>query len=240
MTPENRISIFYAKFNYELLPKLNAYLDLQYRHVGYDFLGFNNEGENVDQSASLSFFNPKAGFYYQLNPRSNLYASFAVAQREPNRNDYVESTEDSRPKPEKLYNTEAGYQRQWNKAALALNVYHMYYRDQLALNGAINDVGANTRINIDKSYRLGLEVEGGVEVSSGLRLDANATFSRNRVVAFTEFVDEYDDSFSWLGQQAIEREDTDLSFSPSLIAGANLTYEALTASFRAEPRFFPC
>ena len=222
----------FTKFNYELLPRLNAYVDLQYRRVGYDFLGFNREAENVKQSVGLDFFNPKAGLYYELSPRSHAYASFAVANREPNRNDYVESTLDSRPEPETLYNTEVGYRRNWNKAALGLNFYHMYYRGQLALNGEVNDVGAYTRINIDKSYRLGLELMGGLEITSGLRLDANATLSRNRVVAFTEFADVYDAGFNWLGQEAIGHVHTDLSFSPDIITGANLTYEV----FRKDPK----
>lgn len=227
----------YAKFNYELLLSLNAFLDLQYRRVGYDFLGLNRDGENVEQSVTLGFFNPKAGLFYQINSRSHAYASFAVANREPNRNDYVESTADSRPEPETLYNTEAGYQHNWDKAALGLNLYHMYYRGQLVLNGEVNDVGAYTRINIGKSYRLGLELVGGLQLLAGLRLDANATFSSNRVEAFTEFVDEYDAGFNWLGQQAVEYENTSLSFSPGIIAGGNLSYEALRNSPKHELSF---
>ncbi|MCO6489232.1 MAG: TonB-dependent receptor [Phaeodactylibacter sp.] len=222
----------FAKFNYQLLPRLNAYLDLQYRRVGYDFLGFNRDGENVEQSVALDFFNPKAGLYYELGPRSNAYASFAVANREPNRNDYVESTADSRPEPETLYNTEVGYRHNWGQAALGINAYHMYYRDQLALNGEVNDVGAYTRINIDESYRLGLELVGGAQILPGLRLDGNATFSQNKVSAFTEFVDVYDADFNWLGQEAVQHENTDLSFSPDVIAGASLTYEL----FRQNPK----
>jgi len=227
----------YARFNYELLPRLNAYLDLQYRRVGYEFLGFNQEGENVGQSASLDFFNPKAGLFYQMNARSHAYASFAVANREPNRDDYVESTAGSRPAPETLYNTEVGYRHNWNKAALGLNFYHMYYRDQLALNGQVNDVGAYTRINIGKSYRMGIELAGGLQLLPGLRLDANATLSRNRVAAFTEFVDVYDADFNWLEQQAIGHEDTDLSFSPGIITGSKLSYQALRNSNKHELDF---
>ncbi|MCB0598837.1 MAG: TonB-dependent receptor [Lewinellaceae bacterium] len=227
----------FAKFNYQLLPRLNAYLDLQYRRVGYDFLGFNREAENVEQSVGLDFFNPKAGFYYELGPRSHAYASFAVANREPNRNDYVESTIDSRPQPETLYNTEVGYQHNWDKAALGLNLYQMYYRDQLALNGEVNDVGAYTRINIDKSYRLGVELTGGLQLLDGLRLDGNATLSRNKVETFTEFVDVYDADFNWLGQEGVGHENTDLSFSPDVIAGAGLTYEIFRRDSRHDAAF---
>jgi len=217
----------FGKVNFELLPRLNAYVDLQYRRVGYEFLGFNRDGANVEQSVQLDFFNPKAGLYYTISERSELYGSFAVANREPNRNDYVESTPDSRPQPERLYNTELGYRYRWNKVAISANLYHMAYRDQLALNGEINDVGAYTRINIDRSYRLGLELVGGAELTPGLRLNGNATFSRNKVQSFTEFVDTYNTDFEWTGQKTIEHEDTDLSFSPSIIAGGELSYEML-------------
>ncbi len=217
----------FGKVNFELLPRLNAYVDLQYRRVGYEFLGFNRDGANVEQSVQLDFFNPKAGLYYTISERSELYGSFAVANREPNRNDYVESTPDSRPEAERLYNTELGYRYRWNKAAIGANLYHMAYRDQLALNGEINDVGAYTRINIDRSYRLGLELVGGAELTPGLRLNGNATFSRNKVQSFTEFVDTYNTDFEWTGQKTIEHEDTDLSFSPSIIAGGELSYEML-------------
>lgn len=217
----------FGKVNFELLTRLNAYVDLQYRRVGYEFLGFNRQGQNVDQSVQLNFFNPKAGLFYTISERSELYGSFAVAHREPNRNDYVESTPDSRPEAERLYNTEIGYRYRWNKAAIGANLYHMAYRDQLALNGQINDVGAYTRINIDRSYRLGIELVGGAELAPGLRLDGNATFSRNKVQSFTEFVDVYDADFEWTGQQAVEHENTDLSFSPSIIAGGELSYEML-------------
>jgi len=222
----------YGRVNYEVLPALFAYLDLQYRRVGYEFLGFNRQGENVEQMVELNFFNPKAGLYYQLNNASNLYASFAVANREPNRNDYVETTADSRPEPETLYNTELGYRYQDEKSTLQANIYYMLYHDQLVLNGEVNDVGAYTRVNVDESYRLGLELAGGVQILPFLRFDGNVTLSRNRVQAFTEFVDVYDENFNWVEQEAIMHEETELSFSPSIIAGAGPTVEVLPAISR--------
>lgn len=220
----------YSKINYQLLPKLNGYLDLQFRRISYEFLGFNNELENVTQSIDLNFFNPKAGLFYQFSDFAEAYASFAVANREPNRNDYVLSTPDNRPKAESLYNTELGWRRTWKQAALGVNVYHMLYRDQLALNGQINNVGEYTRVNIDRSYRLGVEIVGGLQILPKLRFDGNATFSRNKVQAFTEFVDVYDADFNWLEQQTIVRENTDLSFSPAVIAAAELTWSVLQQS----------
>lgn len=217
----------YGKLNYQLTGRLNGYLDLQYRRVYYEFLGFNRAGENVTQDADLHFFNPKFGFLYAADDRTDIYASFAVANREPNRDDYTQSTPDNRPRSERLYDTEVGLRRNWNRAGLELTLYYMRYKDQLALNGQINDVGAYNRINIDDSYRLGLEIVGGVDLTDRFHVQANTTLSRNKVAAFTEFADIYDADFNWLGQQAIEHEETDLSFSPSVITAAELTYDLL-------------
>jgi iron complex outermembrane receptor protein len=217
----------YAKFNYELLDGLHAYLDLQYRRVGYEFLGIDRQGNNVEQTEELGFFNPKAGLFYRISSRSEAFASFAVANREPNRNDFVESTADSQPNPESLYDTEIGYEYRWDRAAIHLTGYYMLYRDQLVLNGEVNDVGAYTRVNVDRSYRLGLEVAGGAQLADGLRLDGNFTLSRNRIANYTEFVDMYDENFAYLGQEAFTYEETDLSFSPDIIAAGGLSYEAL-------------
>ncbi len=216
----------YAKLNYALSTSWNAYLDVQYRRVDYTFLGFNNDLQNVTQSDELHFMNPKAGILYERD-NTHFYASFAVANREPNRNDYTESTPATRPRPERLYNTEIGWRQTWKKAAFGANVYHMYYRDQLALNGQINDVGAFTRVNIDRSYRLGLELMGGLQLLPTLRLDGNATFSRNQIQYFKEFTDSYDADFNWLTQEIREHRNTNLSFSPNVIAGIELSWQPL-------------
>jgi len=110
---------------------------------------------------------------------------------------------------------------------LRLNAYYMFYLNQLVLNGEVNDVGAYTRVNIDRSYRLGIEMAGGLQLLPGLRFEGNLTLSRNKVEGFTEFVDVYDENFAYLGQEAIVREETDLSFSPEVISAGGLTYEAL-------------
>lgn len=213
----------YAKLNYPLADGLSAYLDAQLRRVGYEFLGFDLNGNNVTQTDDLNFFNPKLGLNYQWDANTSAYASFAVAQREPNRNDYVESTPASRPRPEQLYDTEIGFKTEGNQAGFEATLYYMYYRDQLVLNGQLNDVGAFTRTNIDQSYRLGLELVGGYQLSSNLQVDGSATFSRNRVVAFDEYIDVYLDDGGY-EQALVQHKETDLSFSPSVIAALGLSW----------------
>ncbi|MGA0560518.1 TonB-dependent receptor [Larkinella sp. VNQ87] len=210
----------YGKAYYQFTPKFNAYVDLQVRTVGYSFLGFDNQLRNVQQDDNLTFFNPKAGITYALNDRSSVYASYGVGHREPNRNDYTQSTPASRPKAETLNDWEAGYKLQTQRLAFSANVYYMKYKNELVLTGQINDVGAYNRVNIPSSYRAGIELEAGTVLAKNLRWNVNATFSQNKVKLFTEFLDNYD-----TGEQQINRyTNTDIAFAPNTILGSQLLY----------------
>ncbi|GAB3912496.1 TonB-dependent receptor [Larkinella knui] len=211
---------FYAKAFYQFTPKLNAFVDLQVRTVDYSFLGFNQQAQNVQQDANLSFFNPKAGITYTLSDRSSLYASYGVGHREPNRNDYTQSTPTSRPKAEALNDWEAGYKRQTQRMAFSANLYYMKYKNELVLTGQINDVGAYNRVNIPSSYRAGIELEVGTVLAKNLRWNVNATFSQNKVKTFTEFLDNYDTN----EQKVNPYTNTDIAFAPNFIGGSQLLY----------------
>ena len=77
----------YGKLNYQLLPGLNGYVDMQYRHVNYRSRGtsqeFNGVGDQqpLDFDHDYDFLNPKVGLSYQLAPRHNVYASYAIAHK---------------------------------------------------------------------------------------------------------------------------------------------------------------
>ena len=211
----------YAKAGYQLTPQLQAYGDLQFRRVDYTFLGFDNDGRNVTQQADLNFFNPKGGLYFDWNENSSLYASFSIAQREPNRNDFTESTPNSRPRSEILYDTELGYHLKKGQHSFSANLFYMLYNDQLVPTGQLNDVGAATRVNVDDSYRLGLELEGTIAFNEQFNFRAATTLSRNRIQSFTEYIDNWDTG----AQETIEHKDTDLSFSPGILASGELSYD---------------
>lgn len=220
----------YAKAVIPIAEGWSAYGDLQYRTVDYRFLGYNRNGDNVEQEARLHFLNPKAGLHYAPDARRSFYASFAVAQREPNRDDYVQSTPESRPRPEKLLNTEVGYRTQIRNIHLDLNVFHMYYIDQLALNGQINDVGAYIRANVERSYRAGVEAAVLWQVGEKLQWKGNLALSRNKIQQFEEFLDEYatdpaTQTTLWVGQKPVVHQQSDLAFSPAVVAGAEWTIQ---------------
>ena len=207
--------------------------DLQYRHIDYSFLGIDDVNGNiqeVDQNRTFNFFNPKVGLMYDFDERNNTYASLAVANREPVRKDFRENTPENQPKTENLVNLEAGYRYKGYDLMLNANLYYMHYTDQLVLTGQINDVGDYTRRNVDLSYRSGIELEAGYRLSDQLSLTANTTLSSNKIKEFNEFVDNYDVG----GQDTIAHTNTDLAFSPNIVASAGLQYqpaEDLTINF---------
>ena len=215
----------YLRANYRLLDDLSIYLDGQVRHVNYEFLGIDENTDLLRQDASHTFFNPKAGLVYLPRPGVRAYASFGVAQREPNRNDFVDNPVETRPVPEKLYNTEIGFTRTLAAANFGVNLYYMDYRDQLVLTGTLNDVGEYVRTNVPESYRLGVELQGGLRVLPYVTVGGNLTLSRNRVKAFTEVLDDFDENFEYLGQVEEAREETPLSFSPDVTGALEIAYD---------------
>lgn len=205
--------------------RLTLSADLQLRNVNYSFLGYNNQLENVTQQANLLFFNPKAGLNYSINSMANYYLFAGVGHREPNRDDYTQSTPESRPKAEKMTDIETGIKTKGQNWSASANLFGMYYQNQLVLDGRINDVGAYIRTNVPKSYRAGIELEGSAKLPGRFTLAANLALSRNKVVAFTEYRDIWDNGF----QQQFEYRNTDLAFSPAVIARGELGYSFFSA-----------
>lgn len=210
----------YIKAAYQLTTRFSAFVDLQYRGIYYSFLGYDNNQNNVTQDVSFNFINPKAGLQYQINTNQSLYATFSRANREPVRDDFTQSTPETRPKAEVLNDLEIGWIVQSAKHRLQVVAYNMAYTDQLTLTGKINDVGAYTRVNVDQSFRRGLEIEYSRNIFNWLQWNATLALSQNKVKNFTEYVDDYDSSWNYLGQLQQSYENTDLAFSPAIVASS--------------------
>ena len=210
----------YLKLNYDLNKDFNAYLDLQYRFVSYEFTGLNNDRSPLDQTANLNFFNPKAGVNYHLNSSNNLYGFIGVGNKEPNRDDFTESSPESRPQHEQLLDVEFGHRYNSEKISVSTNFYHMQYNNQLILTGELNDVGSAVRVNIPNSFRRGVELTGTTMLSEKFTLKFNVTFSENKISSFREYIDNWDTG----GKDEVTHENTDIAFSPSLIGGGQLVF----------------
>lgn len=213
----------YGKAQYFFNENLSSYLDLQVRTISYEFDGIdiqNNTVVDIRDTDNLTFFNPKFGLSYTVNDGNRLFASFGVASKEPTRDEYVESSAASRPDPETLYNVETGYRGDFGQFFVGAYGYAMLYEDQLVVTGQINDVGGVVRENVPNSSRLGIELEGGVSITSNFSWAANATFSKNKIENYNEFIDDYDNG----GQIERNYSDTDIALSPSIIANSILGF----------------
>ena len=210
----------YGKLNYDVNSNMSIYADLQYRFVSYDFIGLDQDNNALDQTAKLNFFNPKVGLNYTVNKQSSLYAFAGIGNKEPSRDDYTESTPTNRPEHENLLDVELGYRYSSKKLSFTFNFYNMQYENQLILTGELNDVGSAVRVNIPDSYRRGVELTGAFQLMDKLTWKLNATLSQNKIAEFNEFVDNWD---TW-GKDSVSHTNTDIAFSPSIIAGSQLVF----------------
>jgi iron complex outermembrane receptor protein len=202
----------FAKATFRVSSKFSGYLDLQERIVNYQTQGITSDNLSIDVDASFHFFNPKFGFTYKVNDQNSLYTSFAVANREPNRNDF-ESGIDT---PETLHDFELGWRSKSKNIKLNTNIYYMDYKNQLVLTGAIDDVGAAIRTTSGSSYRLGLEIDADIRLSDAFSIRPNAAFSTNKNRAF--FLSRDGNS------TPVALGNTNLSFSPGMVLGNVFTY----------------
>ncbi|MBQ8832508.1 MAG: TonB-dependent receptor [Paludibacteraceae bacterium] len=228
----------YAKANWRIInraqEKLSIYADLQYRYVRYERNGMNDEDmTNLPLEVDFHFFNPKAGLTYQ-NRGHLLSASFAIANREPSRNNYKENVVYDAttgkyaglPHAERLYDYELGYTYSHPRFAIGANLYFMDYDNQLVLTGEYNDVGAYKTKNVKDSYRMGAEITAGVKITDWLRWDANLVASRNKILNYHQYIDLYDDQddWNWVGQDSVVGTTT-IAFSPTLTASSLFTFD---------------
>ena len=211
----------YLRLNYQLTEKVSLFADGQYRHINYTIDGLDDDLRDITQEHRFGFFNPKAGIFVQPAANQHAYLSFARASREPNRDNFTDAEDDGpQPKHETLNDLEAGYQIRNTNFTVGINLYYMVYSDQLVLTGQINDVGSPIMVNVDKSFRSGIELNWGVRILPTLQWDANATFSRNKIREFTEYVENWDTG----DLQATNLGTTNLSFSPGTIANSQLRW----------------
>lgn len=201
-------------------------LDLQYRQVNYNVQGDDDKIKNMNFEDNLHFFNPKAGLTYFIDNRSNLYASYAYAGKEPVRKDYVENPRSEFPKPEKMQNIEAGYRWRTPTLHVGANVYGMFYTDQLIPTGAINDTGGALRINIPKSHRIGVELDGSWAIHPKFVWSATAALSQNKIQDFVEYVPVYDANWVKVHEEAIDHGSTDIAMSPATVLSNDFTFRA--------------
>lgn len=201
--------------------ELHLFSDLQFRYVGYMAWGANDNSiwgddgvymQPIDVDVKYPFFNPRLGISY-IHHRHNVFASVAMAHREPTRSDFTDRymfSDDGYPSPERLIDFELGYNYIAPRLTLGVNLYYMYYHNQLVATGMVNDGDDALNVNVDRSYRRGVELMASWKSTKWLTLSANATLSQNKIL---DYVDQLKDSPTYgqnLGTKTI-------SYSPSVV-----------------------
>lgn len=224
---EKQDANLFVKASWQPAEGLDIFADMQYRYVSYQAWGVNDNYDDTIENADGStggmqqidvdkkyhFFNPKVGFSYRFASNHTLYASFAIAQKEPTRSDFTDRFREVFPTSEKMFDYEIGYRFESRHVSAGVNFYYMDYRDQLVKTGQVNDNYDALNINVPDSYRRGVELSLSVRPLRWFTFSANATLSQNRIENYTNKVSDWDGGYheTYMGT-------TTISYSPSILA----------------------
>ena len=209
---KNDFSVF-SKATFKLAEHVTGFIDLQGRFVSYKTNGVNSDLVDFVTDTDFSFFNPKLGFTYKSSNSSSFYASYARANREPNRDDFKAGVTEN----ETLNDIELGWRYNKSKVSINTNLYYMFYQNQLVLTGELDDVGSPIRATSGKSYRLGLEVDANIQFSKVFNTSTNVALSSNKNQDFN----------ATINGEVTDLGNTNISFSPDLVVGNALNFNPI-------------
>ena len=224
----------FVKAAYHISEQWDVFADMQYRHVGYKTDGINDKfyddesgyyNQKLDIDKKYDFLNPKAGFSWTKDGH-RVYGSVAMSHREPERNNFTDNGSYPAPSAEQVLDYEVGYTYNGGIFRASANFYYMDYKDQFVQTGAVSDIGENLTTNIKDSYRMGVELQAGVDPISWLTIEGNAALSKNKIKDFDEVVEDWDK-----GSQTFHYDNSTLAFSPSAILNGfiNVHYKGMQA-----------
>ena len=229
----------FLRANYEIDSRFSAFADLQYRHIHYTIKGesdnwdWNTEAPaNLDVNRRWNFFNPKLGVNFTSGPHRG-FASWAVAQKEPTRDNFTDGDPAHRPESERLNDFELGYTFNHRIFSAGVNLYYMLYKDQLVATGELSDTGNPISVNVPDSYRMGVELQAALRPCKWFDWSLNLTLSRNRIKNFVEYI--YEDE--WTNPISFDLGDTPIAFSPDVIFNNAFNFNYRGADLSLQSRY---
>jgi iron complex outermembrane receptor protein len=215
--------------------------DAQLRYIYYErdqkkmtlYKGYRFDVSNL-------FFNPKIGILYSPSNNLQLYASAGISHSEPTDDDYFDAKDpDAVPnfehisleqstnpniKNESVTDFELGMRYDYSELLRAdINFYAMLFNNEIIANGSVDDEGNPIHVNADNSLRSGIEIALSGEWHN-LFYALNHAYSYNRLSSYTEYVDEFDESWNWLGSKEYRYEDVRPAFAPEIILNNRIGY----------------
>jgi iron complex outermembrane receptor protein len=192
----------FAKATYDL-GRFRLFGDAQVRRARFRY-----EGDAFLGTVSWTFFNPKLGARFDATKRLAFYASLGRTTREPTRPDLLAGEDNaSAPydlravEPERVNDLETGLDYHGPRLALAVALYAMQFRDEIALTGELSEIGLPLRRNVDRSFRRGVELEASYAPLAELKLRSSANLNHSRIGRWTQYLDVYDDKGALVGSE---------------------------------------
>ena len=227
----------FVRGEYQALPWLTAYAELQYRFINLKMSGLDDEFSDLAYDTNWNFLNPRAGLTAKFGAHK-AYASFAVGHREPGRSDLKEQIESvnalhaaGQPGevmlcPERMYDTEIGWEYLSDKVSAGVNLYSMEYKDMLLETGRLSDSGYAIKENVARSWRRGVELSAAWKPAHWMNLIGNLTLSTNKIKDYVYYEDTNDNATDWkfVGKTTVNAGTVDMLMSPSVIGMAGVEF----------------
>ena len=184
----------FAMLQYSPVEKITLSGNIQYRYAAFDYHDYVNTNKSFyrnDNDTEWNFCN--FGFNVEYVPinLTKLYAKFNRVNREPTRSDMFGGNENftgefATLNPEISNDIEFGLEYSFDNRFYAnVNFYHMWFNNELILNGEYGLNGLPCHDNALKSYRNGVEIDIRWRVVSSINLDVNGSYSSNKCTTET-------------------------------------------------------
>jgi iron complex outermembrane receptor protein len=235
----------YANLGYELKKGLNLTGGLQYRSIIHNvnqdsmgaFKGYNYE-------VKYTFINPRFGISYDVNDKTNIYASFAGAGREPvddqifdgdnpydipNVEDYKDEIEAlgvsfKEIKAEQMLDAEIGGKTKLGFINLGMNIYAMFFTDEIVQTGFSSVTDKPVYDNAPTSQHMGVELEAGwTGQVKGLSVNANLSYGQATLGDYEIEYTWHDDDWNYF-TDIVNLKGNRIARFPDLIGNLRVTY----------------
>jgi iron complex outermembrane receptor protein len=204
-----RIINLFVNENYVLTEKINLLSEVQFSYNKYKL--YNEKYLANEFEVNHTFLNSRFGINYQLYPNLNLYLTFANTSREPRLKNYYDAAESSGGafpqfnmdnngiydfnsplvKPETMYNFELGSSYRNKILDLSLNLYVMYFNNEIVKNGQLDRFGQPITGNMERTVHYGVESAANIRLTNDFNLLLNASLSQNYIKEGFAYLDYY-------------------------------------------------
>ena len=183
----------FAVIEYSPLNNLSFGGNIQYRYTNFYYKDNINPSYNFntkDYNTGWNFINWGLNINYNLNHNTLLYVKYSCVHREPTRSDMFGGNEYfvgeiNTITPEIANDGEIGISGKNQKVDYNVNLYYMWFQNELILNGELGMNGLPCHENAKNSYRTGIETTINWNVFKKLYLNFNGSYSFNKVLSDT-------------------------------------------------------